>query len=299
MDLRHLRHFIAVAEFGSFSRAADKLCLTQPALTRSIKTLEEEVRAQLLDRQPSGVFLTAAGKTLFAHAKYILNENDRALERVRLTASGIVDEITVAVCPLQVCSLFDSAIDDFTAEHPQVSITLIENHVEEAVPLLLEGKVDVVFTTIPETTMPTGLIYERVRPSRFFVYAARSHPLHARKHVSKNELAQWKWVVLDSACAITLARQYFAAGNEGLPTNMIRTNSVALMRSMIVRGGAIGFLPETVMDGVDARILPASDAPVVRQAGLLYRAGSPVKPLVAAFTQGLRVLHPPPLALVR
>ncbi len=299
MDLRHLRHFIAVAEFGSFSRAADKLCLTQPALTRSIKTLEEEVSAQLLDRQSSGVVLTAAGRTLFAHAKYILTENERALERVRLTASGIVDEITIAVCPLQACSLFDRAVNDFNTAHAQVSITLIESSVEKAVSLLMEGKVDVVFTTIPEATMHEGLTYERIRSSRFFIYAAPSHPLHAQKHISKHELTRWRWATLDSACAIALASQYFAAGNEGLPANVIRMNSAALLRSMVLRGGAIGFLPKAFMEGTQARILPAPDAPTLRQAGLLYRAGSPVKPLVAAFAERLRALQPSPLALVQ
>ena len=99
MELRHLRYFVAVAELGSISRAAQKLFIAQPPLSLQIKQLEDEVGTPLLIRYPRGVRLSPAGETFLAEAKDILLRADRAVRLARQTdnaAGGVVRIIMTA-----------------------------------------------------------------------------------------------------------------------------------------------------------------------------------------------------------
>lgn len=88
MELRQLRHFVAVVECGNLSRASRKVHISQPALTRSIKALEDLLRARLLDRKPRGVVPTPTGDIFYQHAKLILNECARAKDDIADAESG-------------------------------------------------------------------------------------------------------------------------------------------------------------------------------------------------------------------
>src|SRR5664279_876238 len=89
MELRQLRYFIAAAEEGNISRAAKKIFLTQPALSRQIKALEEEIGQCLLERQAHSIRLTNAGEILLREARELLQHADRVVERVRIAGRGV------------------------------------------------------------------------------------------------------------------------------------------------------------------------------------------------------------------
>src|SRR5271169_3014098 len=89
MELRQLRYFVAVAEEGNISRAAKRIFLTQPALSRQIKVLEEEVGQCLLERQAHSIRLTAVGEALLREARELLRHAEQVLERVRVAGRGL------------------------------------------------------------------------------------------------------------------------------------------------------------------------------------------------------------------
>src|SRR5262245_53667729 len=99
MELRHLRYFIAVAEEGHITRAAERLRMQQPPLSRQIKEIEREVNAQLFLRKARGVELTDAGHVLLEEARAILANVDHAVETTRRTARGEQGRISVGVTP--------------------------------------------------------------------------------------------------------------------------------------------------------------------------------------------------------
>src|SRR4051812_17240195 len=89
MELRQLRYFVTVAEEGNISRAAKKVCLTQPALSRQIKALEQSIGQRLLDRQPHSIRLTPAGQTLLKEARELIRGAELVIERVRASGGDI------------------------------------------------------------------------------------------------------------------------------------------------------------------------------------------------------------------
>ena len=146
MDLRHLRLFVAVAEEGHITRAAEKLGMQQPPLSQQIKAMERELDVQLFHRKPRGVELTEAGRALFAEARAVLAHVERALETTHRTARGEQGRLCIGIAPT---ALFHPpvprAIRDFREAFPQVSLTLEEGLSYEVVERLCDDRMDVAF----------------------------------------------------------------------------------------------------------------------------------------------------------
>ena len=129
MELRQLRHFVAVAEEGNISRAAQKMFLTQPALSRQIKALEEEVGQCLLERHAHSISLTAAGETLLREARELLQHADQVLERVRTAGQSI--RLRVGYAPSLASGLLSAAVENFAQKHPHARVDLFDLSTKE------------------------------------------------------------------------------------------------------------------------------------------------------------------------
>ena len=151
MDLRQFRYFIAVAEEGHITRAAERLGIQQPPLSRQIRSMEKELGVQLLRRKPRGVEMTAAGQALLDEANAIIGHVDRAKEKVRQTASGEQGRISVGVTPTGPFHPFvPQVIRAFRHAFPLVSVTIEEWASNELVERLKTEHIDVAFIrTLP------------------------------------------------------------------------------------------------------------------------------------------------------
>ncbi|HMA15127.1 MAG TPA: LysR family transcriptional regulator [Kiloniellaceae bacterium] len=154
MDLRHLRYFVAVAEEGHVTRAAERLGMQQPPLSQQIKALEAELEVQLFRRKPRGVELTEAGESLLADARRILGEVEAALAKAKRTARGEQGRVAVgftASAPFH--PFVTRVIRDFRSAHPLVAMTLEESGTAELVASLRAERLDVAFvrSTAPES----------------------------------------------------------------------------------------------------------------------------------------------------
>jgi DNA-binding transcriptional LysR family regulator len=150
MELRHLRYFVAVAEEGHVTRAAQRLGIQQPPLSQQIRALEAELQVQLFRRKPRGVELTQAGQALFAEAQPILRQVDHAVTAARRTARGEAGRIGLGfTSSASFHPLVPQIIRDYRETHPGVALNLEENGTGELVAALLEERLDAAFVRSP------------------------------------------------------------------------------------------------------------------------------------------------------
>jgi DNA-binding transcriptional LysR family regulator len=195
MDLRGLRYFVAVADERHVGRAAARLHMTQPPLSRAMRQLEADLGTQLLERTSTGVVLTAAGETLYTEARALLEQAERLTGRVRVAAGR--PRITIG-------SLADTAelvgtrlVGPFRRAHPHVSVGVHEFDLTDPTAGLRSGVVDVALTRMPFDT--TGLRTHILDRQPVGVVVAATDPLAGRSSVAVGSLTDRRWVRLPDA----------------------------------------------------------------------------------------------------
>lgn len=186
MDLRRLRYFIAVAETGNISKAAQKLFITQPALSRQIKTLEDEIGKPLFERQPHSIRLTAAAEALLPEARELLRHADAVLEKVRTCDQDV--RLRIGYAPSLASGLLSLAVENFTQKHAGVQIDLLDLSSQEMLDGLQTGSLDVAISTTPPR--PTrGLEWITLKQLHWQLAVPRAHPLAKVSKVSPRQMA--------------------------------------------------------------------------------------------------------------
>ena len=177
MELRQLRYFIAAAEEGNISRAAKKMFLTQPALSRQIKALEDEIGQCLLERQAHSIRLTPVGEALLREARELLQHADQVLERVRVAGRGL--RLRVGYAPSLAAGLLSAAVESFTQTHPNTSVELFDLSTAEMLAGLESDKLDVVLT-VGQERAARGLKWTPLVRAPFRLAVNQNHPLARR-----------------------------------------------------------------------------------------------------------------------
>ncbi len=187
MELRQLRHFVAVAETGNISRAAQRIFLTQPALSRQIKALEEEIGQTLLERQAHSIRLTPAGEILLREARELLEHADQALRRVRASGQGV--RLRVGYAPSLASGLLSGAVEQFTQKHPQARVELFDLSTQEMLAGLEADTLDVAITVGPGHDT-RGLQWTPLAQVPWQLAVNRQHPLARQSRVTPEEAAR-------------------------------------------------------------------------------------------------------------
>ncbi len=177
MELRHLRYFIAVAEEGHITRAAERLGIEQPPLSKQIKAIEREMGVQLFHRRPRGVDPTDAGRVFLEDARATLANLDHAVEAARRTARGEQGRLSVGYTSAAAFHpLVARAIRDFRDAFPLVSVTLSEGFPYDLVERMRNDQVDVAFIRTPIAD-PQGMVIEPLQKETVVVALPNRHAL--------------------------------------------------------------------------------------------------------------------------
>jgi LysR family transcriptional regulator, benzoate and cis,cis-muconate-responsive activator of ben and cat genes len=190
MELRHLRYFVAVAELQNFTRAATRLRVAQPALSRQIRDLEDELGAPLLERNPRRVRLTEAGAVFLPEAKAVLQRAAEAAQAVRAVGRGERGEINVGYAPTPTVELLPCTLHAFQNLAPGVRVTLHDLSTEEMLHGLHDGKLDLCLMVRPAAKALRGLRFELLREYPMCVAVARTHPFARLKRVTREQLVR-------------------------------------------------------------------------------------------------------------
>ena len=175
MELRHIRYFLTVAEEGSFTKAADKLCIAQPPLSRQIRDLEEELGTDLFIRRPRGLVLTEAGERFMQYASRIRLLADQSFEDIREMNEGLSGTLYLATVEGYAPSLFAGWIADFKKKYPLVGYELWNGNSDDVVKRIQSGLSDIAVITAPydEEGLDGTLIYREP----WVAMIPASHPL--------------------------------------------------------------------------------------------------------------------------
>ncbi len=194
MELRQLKHFLAVGELGSITAAARKLRLTQPALSRQIKALEEELDTALLERGAHSISLTPAGEVLLAEARKWIKSGEMMIEKVRATALG--EPLRVGYAPSLAGEFLSVAIGRFTQFHPRVRVSLHDWSSAEMRAGLAAGKLDLIVAA-PCTGIQEPIRWISLREYGWQVVMPSDHPLGKKKLVAAKDLNGQKLLLYD------------------------------------------------------------------------------------------------------
>ncbi len=195
MELRHLRYFIAVAEQENVSRAALKLHLSQPALSRQIRDLEDEIGFQLLERSAKSVRLTEAGRQFLADARAVLQRADEAVQAARAIATGGAGELHLGYAPSLTTRILPPALHAFQSAWPKVRPRLHDFSTEEMLAGLRDGRLDIAFIVRPTPAMSRGLRFEELARESMRVAVAPKHPLARRRALTLDEVQREALIV--------------------------------------------------------------------------------------------------------
>lgn len=188
MELRHLRYFVAVAELENVTRAARKLHVSQPALSRQVRDLEDELGFNLLERSAKSVRLTEAGRVFLTEAQAVLARMNDAVIAARAVARGERGEIHVGYAPSPTVELLPCALHAFHNLAPDVRVTLHDLSPAEMVRGLVDGGLQVCLSVRPEARALKGLKFELLREYPVCVGLPPTHRFARQSEVKAAQL---------------------------------------------------------------------------------------------------------------
>lgn len=279
MELRHLRYFVAVAELENVSRAALTLHVSQPALSRQIRDLEEELGFLLLQRSAKSVSLTEAGRVFLGEARAVLQRAEQAVTAARAAATGRRRELHVGYAPVPTVRIIPPALRAFHAAQPDVRVKLHDLSSEELLAGLRSGALQLVFLVRPTRAMLRGLHFEALVRDQMRVAVPPDHPLARRRSVSLAQLAAEPLVAynrreypeyheyLDALFATVKARPRIVeehADGAGLVTAIEAGEGVALVAQSLA-----------CSTGARLKLIPLSPAPPPLVVGAAWKSDGP------------------------
>jgi LysR family transcriptional regulator, hca operon transcriptional activator len=245
MELRHLRYFIAVAETGSLTVAAEKrLHTSQPSLSRQIKDLEYQVGVELLRRSARGVELTDAGKAFIDHARLALSQVDAAVEAARRTAKPSKQRFALGFLTGQEMSWLPSAMDILHDDLPSIDVTVSSDYSPDLAEAVAKGKLDL---ALLRAEPDFGLEYRVIGKESLIVLMPSDHALAAKASVRPQDLSGRPFIAMAQKARVLRAviddylRQ---CGVEVEPSQEV--DNPAMVMSLVASTGGLTLIPAYV-----------------------------------------------------
>jgi DNA-binding transcriptional LysR family regulator len=281
IELRHLRYFIAVAEEGHITRAAERLDMQQPPLSQQIKSLEQQVGSQLFHRKARGVQLTDAGRAFLEEARRVLSDLDRAVETTRRTARGEQGRLCIGVTPTAPFHpLVPKVIRNFRATHPLVALTLEEGLSQDLLRLQQE-RIDIAFVRA-HVVDAEGLAVTQLLEEPMLVALPTGHDFARGKSselVPLKGLAQESFILYGPPGSGIHDSTIAACNRAGFSPRVGQlAPRITSTLGLVAAGLGISLIPESMccvkLDGIAYRRLKASSPPKAAL-NLVSRRGDP------------------------
>lgn len=271
MELRHLRYFVAVAEEENVSRAALKLHVSQPGISRQIRDLEDEIGFSLFERSAKALHLTRAGKIFLTEAQAVLRHAEDAVKKARAAIGGTHGEIHVGYAPSLTVQILPPTLRAFQAKFPNVRVALHDLSTEEMLAQLRNGKVQLSLMVRLGRNIMRGLEYAELARYPMRVALSPKHSLAQSKTLTLEQIARQPLIAYQRAdypeYHAMLEKLFAAVGRK--PRITEEHDGVSGIVLAVESGGGFAFVPSCVacMVGPRLKLIPLStpvpEVPVV------------------------------------
>lgn len=242
MELWQLRTFCRIADTLNFTKASEKLHLTQSAVSHQIKALEEELGVSLFIRAKRGVVLSDAGKTALEHAKRILAEAEDMREHLAVNEQSIAGNVRVAAATQALVYLFAPLFEDFMDAHESVDLVFRTTPTtEQTVDDVLSGVADVGFASMAVYSPTLDVV--KLFDDELMLVVGKKHRFAEETEVSSSDLKQERWILFERGASIRRASDAFFKNVKIEPAMALESNDTYFVKLMIERGLGISLLP--------------------------------------------------------
>jgi DNA-binding transcriptional LysR family regulator len=276
--LDHLVAFKSVVETGSLGRAAIALHITQPALSRTIRALEERVGAPLFERQSKGMQLTDVGHALLPHAAVLVREAEVAEEEMRVLLGLAKGTVRIGAIGSVASYVLPLALDEFMRRWPLLKVEVVEAVWDRLAQALVKREVDVALGVELAKDDEIDMMSECSWKDSSHVVAAVDHPLRRHRKLTLREAMEQRWAlppagtVPHAAFAEVLRRQKLEP-----PATVVTTSSITLLQSLVAQSTFLGWMPRSMfrnIPGIEVLDIPGTSTTSVlrayrRRAGVL------------------------------
>ncbi len=269
MELDQLRYFLTVAEQGNFTRAAELLRISQPALSRSIQKLEAELGQPVLERKSRTVVLTDAGTLLQARARQVLRIlEDTAAE---ITDDGQSGRVRIGAIPTVAPYFLPDALRQFSDAFPNANVIVHESTTEVLLKSCAQGEVDLAVVALPVPAK--HLDVEELFTEELLLVLPPEHALASKKRISLRDVEPFPFVLLDEAHCLSDNIVSFCRQRAFQPVAVERTSQLAMVQELVSLSHGISMIPAM------ARRLDQSKRRVYRS----LHSGKPIRTLAVVW----------------
>lgn len=296
MKLNQIKALVAIADCGSIRAAARAMSISQSALTRNMRELEDEFAAPLIVRTYKGVEFTPAGQALLTRARFILESMNLAAQEVAFLRGGTGMQLRVGITPVVATTFFPSVYRRFTQTYPNAEITLVEGLLTEIIPKLLEGRLDFGIAIASPAGLPPEVILDPISEISLAVAGRVDHPLATNQNWAT--VLDHPWILNQiSASSSNLLIDWLAQQGYSPPRFVVQCTSPFLMLEMMRRTDLLGYGPRQMFEdpitGTGIKLFTLENQPPPATLGILKLKAMPLSP-VARELQTLVLRHVDP-----
>ncbi|HEY1230324.1 MAG TPA: LysR substrate-binding domain-containing protein [Ramlibacter sp.] len=287
MELRHLRYFVALAECLSFTRAAERVHVTQSTLSHQIRQLEDELGNPLFERIGKRVVLTEAGETFVAYASRALLEVDHGLSHLKRAGDELSGEVRIGATGSFNVGFVPECLSTFLRRNPTVKVSVEELSADTIGQRLVDETLDVGVAYEPPD--PTHLWFEPLYTEEMVLVVAPRHPLAQRKRVRMVELHRQNLVLLPHSFATRalLDECFRSCGAE--PVVVAEMNTIAPMIGLVARTQIATIVSSLAVTGIDdVKRIPLESPTPMRTPGILWKRDAKQTAAVRSFAAAMR-----------
>jgi LysR family transcriptional regulator, cyn operon transcriptional activator len=289
MELRHLRYFVALADCLNFTRAAERVHVTQSTLSHQVRQLENELGHDLFDRLGKRVVLTESGESFLGYASKALREVDQGLGELMRAPDELSGEVRIGATHTFNIGFVPECLAAFMEKYPTVKVTVEELSADSIRQKLIEGTLDVGIAYEPSDR--SQLWFEPLYTEEMVLVVSSQHAWAQRKRVRMVELHRQRMVLLPRVFATrTMLDDCFkSCGAE--PVVAAEMNTIAPMIGLVARTQLAAIVSSHAIPARDdVRVIPLESPTPVRTPGILWKRDSKQKPAVRSFAGNVRKL---------